>query len=345
MFDEVAEGLLRPVEILEPEHERLRLGEVCGPLLRGPGDLLTAPAAGDGVQHARCEAEEVGHGVARAGLAELVERLLGRVVRRDPGRRLHHLRQRAIRQPLAERERSPRQDRGALEPCEEFAREAALADARVAEDRDELGAVITHRAGERVGQELELLLPSDVRRNDVERPAPRALRADHAPDVDARRKAFELPLAERLGDDARREPRSRRPDQDLAGIGGLLQARGDVDRLPGGERRVAVLDHDLTGLDPDPDGKLAVARLDDRHRGADRALRVVLVGDGYTEDREHGVPGELLDLPAVRVDVLLDPFEEACHPPACDLRVVGGDERRRVHQVDEQRRRELSLHG
>src|SRR4029078_6949609 len=111
----------------------------------------------------------------RAGLAELVERLLGRVVRRDPGRRLHHFRQRAVPQPLSEGERSPRQDRGALEPCEELAREAALADARVAEDRDELGAVITHRAGERVGEELELLLPSDVRRNDVERPARRTL--------------------------------------------------------------------------------------------------------------------------------------------------------------------------
>ena len=39
-----------------------------------------------------------------------------------------------------------------------------------------------------------------------------------------------------------------------------------------------------------------------------------------------------------------DALEEARHAPSCDLGVVRGDERGRVHEVDEQRRRELALH-
>ena len=44
MLDEIEERLLRPVHVLEAEHERLRLGERRRPLLRGPGDLLPASA-------------------------------------------------------------------------------------------------------------------------------------------------------------------------------------------------------------------------------------------------------------------------------------------------------------
>ena len=113
---------------------------------------------------------------------------------------------------------------------------------------------------------------------------------------------------------------------------------------PGGERRVAVLDHQLAGLDADPDRQLAVAALDDRDGRPDGALGVVLVGGRHAEDRKHGVAGELLDGSAVRVDVPLDAIEEAGHLTARHLGIARRDQRGRVDQVDEHRRRELPFH-
>ncbi len=69
MLDEVEERLLRPVDVLEPEHERLCLSEVRRPLVRSPRDLLAATTSRDVVQHTGCEPEEIGDGVARARVA------------------------------------------------------------------------------------------------------------------------------------------------------------------------------------------------------------------------------------------------------------------------------------
>ena len=345
VLDEVEKRILGPVDVLEAEHERLRLGEAHRPLLRGPRDLLPAPPARDGVEHTGRETEEIGDRVARARLAELLECLLGGVVGRDPGCRLHHLRQRPVREAFAEGQRPPGEHGRPLEAGEELAGETALPDAGLPEDRDELRTAVADGARERVLEQLELLLAADVRPDDVERTARRALRAHDPPHLEASGEALERPLAERLRHDPAGEPARGRAHEDLARLRGLLEPCRDIERLAGREGRVALVDDDLTRLDPDADGELAVPRLDDRDRGTHRALGVVLVCGRHAEDGEHGVAGELLDRPAVRLDVRPDPVEEARHTPPRDLRVVRGDERGRVHEVDEQRRRELALHA
>ena len=136
----------------------------------------------------------------------------------------------------------------------------------------------------------------------------------------------------------------RGPDQDLTGLGRLLESCRHVQRLAGREGRVAVLDDDLAGLDPDPYGQLAVAAFHDRDCRSHRALGVVLVSRRDAEDRQDRVAGELLDRAAVRVDVRPDAVEEPRHLPPGDLGITRGDERSRVDEVDEHRRRELPLH-
>ena len=136
-----------------------------------------------------------------------------------------------------------------------------------------------------------------------------------------------------------------RADQDLARLGDLLEARGEVDGLTGGERRVARAGHDLAGLDADPRLELElVDRLEDRERGPHGALGVVLVRLRDAEGGHDRVARELLDVAAVRLDAARDLVEEPRHAPAHDLGIARGDERRRVDEVDEEDRCEFSFH-
>ena len=116
----------------------------------------------------------------RARLLELLERLVGRVVGRDPGRHLHHLGQREVREPLAEGQRAAGEDGRPLEPGEELPREAALPDPRLAVDRHELRAPVADDARVHVAEQVELLLAPDVRRRHVHGPADRPLGAHDA---------------------------------------------------------------------------------------------------------------------------------------------------------------------
>ena len=73
VLDQLEQRLLRPVDVLEDEHERLRVGELAGPLARGPGDLLLAALGLDRLEHARGEAEQVGDGLVLAADAQLLD--------------------------------------------------------------------------------------------------------------------------------------------------------------------------------------------------------------------------------------------------------------------------------
>ena len=115
MLDQLEQRLLGPVDVLEDQHERLRLSHPLGPLARGPGDLLLAAVAGDRLEHAGGEAEQVGDGLGRAAVAELLERDVERVVVGDARRGLDHLGERPVRDALAVRERAAAEDGGALE--------------------------------------------------------------------------------------------------------------------------------------------------------------------------------------------------------------------------------------
>ena len=130
------------------------------------------------------------------------------------------------------------------------------------------------------------------------------------------------------------------------GLGRLLEPGGDVDRIPGRERRLDVVGHDLARLDADPrlqpevvDG-LEDAQAARSARSASSSWR-----RGIPNAAMHGVAGELLDLAAVRVMQSRDTARRSGRPPAHDLGIRCRDERRRVDDVDEEHCRELAFHA
>src|SRR5439155_6745415 len=92
-----------------------------------------------------------------------LERLVDRVVVVDPGGGLDHLGERPVRDPLAIGEAAAGQHDGALDSLDELACEAALADARLAVDRDEMDAAVAHGPRQRDPEQLELRLAADER--------------------------------------------------------------------------------------------------------------------------------------------------------------------------------------
>jgi hypothetical protein len=102
-------------------------------------------------------------------------------------------------------------------------------------------------------------------------------------------------------------------------------------------------DH-LAGRDPDPDleglpGGIFEKRQasPDRERAMGRPERVVVVGDGPAEDREHRVPDELLAGPVEALD-RIDHRDERCIDPAPDiLGVVLGHQPDVIDEVGEER--------
>src|SRR5205823_12966229 len=105
------------------------------------------------------------------------------------------------------------------------------------------------------------------------------VRPEGRPGPDRLGHARELDRAEFLDlDAAERQVVRAGADQDLARLGDLLEARREVDRLAGGEGRVASAGDDLARLEADARLELELADgVEDSQRGSDRALGVVLV--------------------------------------------------------------------
>ena len=134
-------------------------------------------------------------------------------------------------------------------------------------------------------------------------------------------------------------------DQDLAGPGGLLQPRRDVDGLAGREGRVGLVDDDLACLDPDARlDTRAVGVVHDPERGTDGALCVVLMRLRDAESGHDGVARELLHGAAMRLDAARHRVEPGRHTTACDLRILGRDELGRADEICEQDGCELAFH-
>src|SRR5439155_4369101 len=96
-------------------------------------------------------------------------RRLGRFVRlEDPGVLLHDLAERPERDPLAVGEAAPLAPSHllwpALDEAPELADEPRLADAGLADDRDELDRALPERAGKRALEHCEVLVAPDERR-------------------------------------------------------------------------------------------------------------------------------------------------------------------------------------
>ena len=162
------------------------------------------------------------------------------------------------------------------------------------------------------------------------------------------RPAAQLQRADLLElDTAADEARRARADHDLARLCLLLEARGEVDSLAGGERRLClVVGDDLAGLDSDArlEAELPHA-LEDGEPGARGAFGVVLVRERHAERGHHGVAGKLLDDAAVGDDAVRDLLEELRDAAAHDFRVDDGDELGRADEVDEEHRCKLPFHN
>ena len=346
VLDQLEQRLLGPVNVLEDEDQRLCIGQLRRPLAGGPGDLFLAPLGLDPLEHADGEREQVGDGVVAAAGAQLRDGLLDGIVVRDPGSHFDHLRDRPVRDAFTVRERAATEDRGALDAGDELPRQPALADPRLRVDREQMGALVADHARERVVQQLELELAGDEARGDA-RHAVAGLPKPREPPGDQRlAEALQRELAALLGlGDADRQPACEGPDQDLTRCSRLLQPRRDVDRLAGREGRVGLVGDDLAGLDADSRLESeAVHGVEDRRRGAHRALGVVLVRLRDPEGGHDGISGELLDDAAVRGDAVRDLLEEGVDAAPHDLGIARGDELGRADEIDEEDGCELAFH-
>ena len=119
------------------------------------------------------------------------------------------------------------------------------------------------------------------------------------------------------------EPQRLAAEQDLAGLGRLLEPRGDVDRVPGRQPLLRPCHH-FARVHASPQlearavrlGKLGVEvaeRVAKLGSGPDRPERVVLVHCGNAEDGHHGVADELFDSAAVALDHGLGDLEVPGH--------------------------------
>jgi hypothetical protein len=132
------------------------------------------------------------------------------------------------------------------------------------------------------------------------------------------------------------EPLRFRPDQDLARVGVLLEARRDVDGVARCER-LALADHHFARVDTDAHLELercdGLAHLDRRAHGPQR---IVLVRGGDAEHRHHRVADELLDRAPVAFEHLTQRGVVALHRRPVGLRIEALAERRRSGEVAEE---------
>ena len=80
MLDQVEQRLLRPLHVLEYEHERLSVRELLGPLQRRPRQLLRRALALGGADDTERHCKQVGDRFALAAHPQLLERIVRRVV-------------------------------------------------------------------------------------------------------------------------------------------------------------------------------------------------------------------------------------------------------------------------
>src|SRR5207342_722020 len=167
---------------------------------------------------------------------------------------------------LAVREAAAREHGGALERAGELVGQAALADAWLAVDREQVRAAVAHGALVGVPEQIELGLAPDERRLDVVPTSAAPVRPDRAPGPDGLGHALDRDRPDVLDlDSPERQPVGSRAEQQLAGLGRLLEPRSQRDRLARRERGLPVFGDDLARLDAYAGHELElVDRLEDR---------------------------------------------------------------------------------
>ena len=229
----------------------------------------------------------------------------------------------------------------------DLADEPRLADPRRADHGDELRPALVDRLAPDRADDVQLARAPD------ERPEPRRPlrgldeRADGEPGLDRLRLPLRVDRRQRLVLDGVAGRPLRLPAHDEpARRRGRLQPGGGVDDVADRKRlsrlgpthrdeRLARV-HGRARGEPRPAPVEPVDGGEQSQPGADGALGVVAVGERRAEDRHHRVADELLEPPAVRLDLVAGSRVEAREGLADVLRVGPLGRRREALQVDEE---------
>ena len=372
--EELLGDAVDPVQVLHHEDDRAAAAAVQGHLqqrLDRAGLHRLGAQVPDGIrglagaQHV--EHQQRGGLLVHAHLGEplphLARHLLGAVDVADAAVGPHDVGDRHPRDRRSVRQAPALEDREALahEPPPELARQAGLAHSRLADDPHHLPAALAHLV-EQVVEGGELALPTD----EGGEPRPAGLPQGGAPApvtddpvrVDRDLDPAQLHRAERLGADvAADHVGGRLADEDLARRRGRLEARGDVDGVADrrgvlGRAAAELAQHHHPAVEAHPGReRLAVAVVreglllepaPDPQGGQEGAPGMVLVRDGGPDQRHEAVPEELVDRPAVAVNLRQRQLEEAAQQLVHRLRADLLRERRRAHDVAEEHRHLLA---
>ena len=365
VIDQVQEGGLRPVEVVEHQDQGALGRHDLERSPNGPEGFLGGRGGGrDAHQAGDLTGERRSFRILTEQPPQLDQRLARGLLVGDGGGVLEGLRQRPERDavPIGE---TPAVDDERLRGGgrEELVDQPGLAHAGRAEDREEIAHALRYGLLERLVQEAALALAAHHRRIKTSR-----VPAGAGPDRDQAERRDRLGLAlqrQRLDglcfDRVADQPMGRGAEQDLARRRGLFQPCGHVHRVPGDQPlpRRLVPGHDLTGVDSgaDHDGDAAVAfellvqdmkAVAHLGRGADRPHRVVLVQARNAEHGHHGIADELLHDASVRLHCVAHLVEVPGHDPTEGLGVEPLTQGRRAGHVGEHNRdglADLALRG
>jgi hypothetical protein len=145
----------------------------------------------------------------------------------------------------------------------QLARDARLPDSGRSDDRAEPARSLLARHREGLSQRFPFALTADERRRRARRDRFRLGQVEQPPRVHRRRPPFDLDRLERLrADVVRDQPVRAFPEQDLPGLGSLLQPGRDIDGIARGEGLAPgpAADEDVPRVHADPDPELDPAR-------------------------------------------------------------------------------------
>ena len=241
--------------------------------------------------------------------------------------------------------------------------EARLADARLADDGNDLAAALT-RAGQRLADARDLRLAADEPRESggtaglQPRPCPKSARQfEHR---DRLGQALDRDVAQRLeGQPAFGQPGGRQRYARRAGTGELLEARGEMHGGPDcvvldGEVVANRTDDDLARVDADADHRVDADLAPhlgpdlshgvvDRERGITGADGVILVGDRRAEHGHDTVAQQLADRAFVAVHAAHHRLYRRIEDMTGRLGIEARHQLERALDVGKQHRDELAL--
>ena len=373
LFEQLERRLVGEVQVFEDEAHRLlareRAHELDDRLVRLPLHRVAREAVEplcrvvlEREPEQRSEERVMGVGPTVDGAREVHLQLEPharlRIGHAEAEARTQQLAQRVVRNVLRVRDALRREEADVLlRSAPHLRNEAALADARLARDRDDRAAAVGE-VGHHVVEHDHLAVAADERRDLARLPFPLA---GHAEDLARRGLALELDLADRLEVERGLDLlRGGRAHGNTPASGRGLQSRRGVDRVAEGVEpflgRCAVVGEqdDRPGVDSHAPGELHAVRLADvlciraerglhRERRAYGALRIVVVCARDAEQRVEAVAGELRDGTAEPLH-LSD--EQARHLVEEELRALRPEplaDRRRIRDVREENRHDATL--